>query len=191
MRTRGGFTLIELLVTFAIIGILVALLLPAVQQARETARLVNCKNNLRKIGLALHQYHTMHRVFPPGVLGTSGSKSAGELLHTWQTMILPLMDQKPLYQRYNSNVRFDHPGNADIVRVTVPVYLCPSLDAARTDNRFASAHYVGNAGIRPGQDNGILYPLSRISFRDLLDGSSQTVIVGELDFEVGGWARGQ
>ncbi|NUQ62818.1 MAG: DUF1559 domain-containing protein, partial [Pirellulales bacterium] len=87
MTARRGFTLVELLVVIAIIGILIALLLPAVQAAREAARRSSCKNNLRQIGLALHNYQSARRTFPPGVLGTSGT-SGNQLLHTWPTLIL-------------------------------------------------------------------------------------------------------
>lgn len=190
MRTSRAFTLIELLVVIAIIGVLVALLLPAVQQAREAARRTSCKNNIRQIGLALHTYHSALRTFPPGVLGTSGSTSRNHPLHTWQTMVLNRLEQSALYDAYDFNVRFDHSRNADAVVARVPVYLCPSLDKELVDNRYGPTHYAGNAGVRPGSNDGILYPLSSVGFRDILDGTSQTIAAGELAFEVGGWARG-
>ena len=135
MRTSRAFTLIELLVVIAIIGVLVALLLPAVQQAREAARRASCKNNIRQIGLALHTYHSALRTFPPGVLGTSGSTSKNQPLHTWQTMVLDRVEQSALYNAYDFNVRFDHSRNADVVIAKVPVYLCPSLEKELVDNR--------------------------------------------------------
>jgi len=154
-RKRRGFTLIELLVVIAIIAILIALLLPAVQQAREAARRASCKNNLRQIGLALHNYESAHRIFPPGVLGKSGSPSAGELLHTWQAMILPELEQATLQQTYDFNLRFDDPANAAAVRQTLSVFLCPSqpIDAL-LNNRYGNNHYAGNAGTVPGAGAG-------------------------------------
>ncbi len=97
-----GFTLIELLVVIAIIAILIALLLPAVQQAREAARRSQCKNNLKQIGLALHNYHDVHNTFPPGHVSALGNPSAashlaGTVGYAWSTFILPFMDQAPLY----------------------------------------------------------------------------------------------
>ncbi|MFH1924011.1 MAG: DUF1559 domain-containing protein, partial [Planctomycetota bacterium] len=111
----SGFTLVELLVVIAIIGILIALLLPAVQAAREAARRAHCKNNLKQIGLALHNYQSTHQSFPPGVLGTSGSTQANHKLHTWQALILPFVEQVNLDSQYDYNVRFDHANNAAAV----------------------------------------------------------------------------
>jgi prepilin-type N-terminal cleavage/methylation domain-containing protein len=187
---RPGFTLIELLVVIAIIAILVALLLPAVQQAREAARRASCKNHLKQISLALHHYQSTHGVFPPGVLGTSGSRRSTDKLHTWQTMILPFVDQAPLYEKYDFNVRFDDPVNADLVIETLPVYLCASQDDRIIDNAFGPSHYAANAGTRPGNDDGLMYPLSATSYRDVIDGTSNTISTGEIAHEIGGWARG-
>ena len=190
VRTRRGFTLIELLVVIAIIAVLVALLLPAVQQAREAARRTTCRNNIRQLALALHNYQSSHRVFPFGVLGISGNPQDNYVLHTWMTMILPDVDQQPLYNSYNCNVRFDNPVNAMAVHTVVPVYVCPSVVVPVQDDRFAPSHYAGNAGTVPGNDDGVLFPLSKISFRDLTDGSSNTIAAGEITYEIGGWARG-
>lgn len=188
---RRAFTLIELLVVIAIIAVLIALLLPAVQQAREAARRTQCKNNMRQISLALHNYQSSYRVFPIGVLGIAGTKASGNVLTTWQTMVLSYVEQGPLFNRYNFNVRFDHPQNAAIVRKKLPVYLCPSnpLDML-VAGLFGPSHYAANAGTKPGANDGVLFPLSAISFRDLIDGSSNTISTGEIAYEIGGWARG-
>ena len=189
--SRRGFTLIELLVVIAIIAILVALLLPAVQQAREAARRAQCKSNMRQIALAMHTYQETHSVFPPGVLGTSGSSSAGHLLTTWQTQILPGVEQAALYSEYDFNVRFDHANNTDAVLQKLPVYVCPSQPEARpVNNQFGISHYAASAGTTPGADDGMLFPLSSTRFRDVSDGVSNTFAAGEIAFEFGGWARG-
>lgn len=97
-RTRGGFTLIELLVVIAIIAVLVALLLPAVQQAREAARRTQCKNNFKQIGLALHNYHDTHGSFPPGWMEDPRVTVTDAGLWAWSALILPQMEQASLYQ---------------------------------------------------------------------------------------------
>jgi prepilin-type N-terminal cleavage/methylation domain-containing protein len=159
-QSRGGFTLIELLVVIAIIAILIALLLPAVQQAREAARRSQCKNNLKQIGLALHNYHDAHNVFPystmhDGSITTASVANAmdGRILnHRGWTLLLPYLDQAPLYNQFNFNeasgtwnpangTPVGEPatnGNGFVVSRSLTVLLCPSDDG----DRF----YRGNGG---------------------------------------------
>jgi prepilin-type N-terminal cleavage/methylation domain-containing protein len=129
-QTRSrGFTLIELLVVIAIIAILVALLLPAVQQAREAARRTQCKNNLKQIGLALHNYHDVHRMFPSGWIGvTNGVPDAheGTSGFAWGAMLLPFVEQQNLYQALDFNLACNAPANQALIRTTVTSWLCPS-----------------------------------------------------------------
>src|SRR3712207_6554389 len=130
---RKGFTLIELLVVIAIIAILIALLLPAVQQAREAARRSQCKNNLHQMGLALHNYHDAHNVFPPAnfkvlIQDTSPDQFNSQSTH-WGAMLLPYLDQAPLY---NSMVWGSHPTiwyqgpNLVAQQTVLTVFQCPS-----------------------------------------------------------------
>lgn len=186
-----AFTLIELLVVIAIIAILIALLLPAVQQAREAARRTTCKNNMKQLSLALHNYESTHGVFPIGVLGTSGNTAAANVLTTWEAMILPFLEQSSLYSQYNFNLRFDHASNAVAVKSVLPMYLCPSQpQSSLVNGLYGPSHYAGNAGTIPGANDGLLYPLSNVRMRDLTDGTSNTIASGEIAFEFGGWARG-
>ncbi|MDP1796917.1 MAG: DUF1559 domain-containing protein [Planctomycetaceae bacterium] len=187
---RTGFTLMELLVVIAIIAILIGLLLPAVQQARESARRTQCRNNLKQIGLGLHNYEALYEVFPPGVLGDDGRVLAQQPLHTWNVQLLPFLDQTPLYSMYDFNVRFDHPNNATLVRTYMTVYRCPSVPAETTIGPFAPTHYVGNGGSLPTQNDGIFFPLSTVRFQDIVDGTSSTFFIGEGAHAIGGWAQG-
>lgn len=125
---RRGFTLIELLVVIAIIAILIALLLPAVQQAREAARRSQCKNNLKQIGLAFHNYHETHTTFPrPAMIGVTVSSGLELTMSaSWGTMLLPYLDQAPVYELYDSNLSSVHPNNAEAVKTILPVFVCPS-----------------------------------------------------------------
>lgn len=117
-----GFTLVELLVVITIIGILIALLLPAVQAAREAARRLQCQNNLKQIGLALHGYHIGLSSFPPGDM------TYEDLDHCWATSILPYMEQQGLHDQYDYSVPFDDIINAAVVETDLSVYLCPSTE---------------------------------------------------------------
>ena len=116
-RMRDGFTLIELLVAIAIIAILIALLLPAVQQAREAARRTQCRNNLKQIGLALHNYHDVHNVFPPSEVQTfaflNGNNSDwGNSTGTWPIFLLPFTDQAPAYATLNLQAKYNSGNNS-------------------------------------------------------------------------------
>jgi prepilin-type N-terminal cleavage/methylation domain-containing protein len=202
---RWGFTLIELLVVIAIIAILVALLLPAVQQAREAARRAQCKNNLKQIGLALHNYHDVYRTFPPGwmqpetpdVDGGFGERWA------WKVFILPQLDQAPLYQALNVNLGGQPIPLADqpSAQTILSVYLCPSDPGANVNesypdpngNFYPKSNYPGVHGrgeevsINIGGGNGLLGKASRVRMADITDGTSQTFAVGERDHR----SRGQ
>src|SRR5258708_31972905 len=129
MRSRRtGFTLIELLVVIAIIAVLVSLLLPAVQQAREAARRSQCKNNLKQIGLALHNYHDSFSVFPPGYIAGSpfvDGETDTSPGWSWASMILPQLDQGPLSASINFSLPIQAPANANAIPTTFPFPLSP------------------------------------------------------------------
>src|SRR5262245_16035146 len=129
MRSRKGFTLIELLVVIAIIAVLIALLLPAVQQAREAARRSQCKNNLKQIGLGLHNYHDTFGVFAPGFISSTSNSTTG-IGTGWASsaFILPYIDQAPLYNQLNTLTPIN-PSDATqlgLIRTVIGVYQCPS-----------------------------------------------------------------
>jgi prepilin-type N-terminal cleavage/methylation domain-containing protein/prepilin-type processing-associated H-X9-DG protein len=119
-RKKRGFTLIELLVVIAIIAVLVSLLLPAVQQAREAARRSTCKNNLKQIGLALWNYESSYKVFPMEKI------TFGAVSQTWTLMVLPQLDQQPLYNAFNFNIMWSDPANYPVTTTNLPVWVCPS-----------------------------------------------------------------
>src|SRR5262245_32831578 len=132
---RPGFTLIELLVMIAIIGLLMGLLLPAVQAIRESSNRVHCENNLKQIGLALHNYENVNNVFPPGYLSQPESPSMGPVDPQfndagpgwgWMTFLLPYVEQDNLCNSLNLNLPCYHPVNADTVRTPVKIFRCPS-----------------------------------------------------------------
>src|SRR6185437_888225 len=124
---RAGFTLIELLVVIAIIAVLIALLLPAVQAARESARRAGCQNNLKQIGLAMHNYHSTHDVFPMGyVAWTNADLNATSPGWGWGTAILPTMEQGALYNAANLNLPIEDPTNLTVRLTALGVYTCPT-----------------------------------------------------------------
>jgi prepilin-type N-terminal cleavage/methylation domain-containing protein/prepilin-type processing-associated H-X9-DG protein len=185
LQLGRGFTLIELLVVIAIIAVLIALLLPAVQQAREAARRTQCKNNLKQIGLSLHNYHDVAQRFPQsviwGVLNTATS-TATPYHHTWLTAILPYMDQAPLYNQVNFNLPcITQPGSVPQphLKVQLTALNCPSdgspIVPVTSTYGFSTTDYSASNGYdwwsRP--------PAIRIS--DITDGTSNTLAVAETD----------
>ncbi|MFO1044045.1 MAG: DUF1559 domain-containing protein [Planctomycetaceae bacterium] len=190
-RRRIGFTLIELLVVIAIIAVLIALLLPAVQQAREAARRSQCKNNLKQIGLALHNYHDTMNIFPPEsiwALGNVGGYTPRNF--SWLTLILPYIDQAPLYNSTN----FSQPiWGQPIVSRQLSVLTCPSDPSSGVQNGMASTNYAGDEGYDwwPRSNNvlgGIFTLRGTTRIRDVTDGTSNTILVGEVT--TGGYCCG-
>ena len=200
-RFRQGFTLIELLVVIAIIAVLIALLLPAVQQAREAARRSQCKNNLKQIGLALHNYHDVFGTFPIGCRN-SIPNSWGQ---SWWVGVLPYMDQSPLYNGIDQNIQNSgFVGNVPFLNgKQFNTRLCPSSPMSEYDLTphnggdigLAVAHYTGIAGSLPDAGvstrtvttgvngsygrGGVLFFLSRIRIGDITDGTTNQIVVGE------------
>jgi prepilin-type N-terminal cleavage/methylation domain-containing protein len=131
-EAASGFTLVEMLVVIAIIGTLVALLLPAVQLAREAARRTSCTNNFRQIGTAIHLYHAAHNVFPPGGI-TRGPCCAAESYTSWPISILPFLEKKDIYEEYNQNLTNEENARArpekidrPVCQIFMSVYSCPA-----------------------------------------------------------------
>lgn len=185
----SGFTLIELLVVVTIIGVLTALLLPAVQAAREAARQATCKNNLKQIGVALQSYHAQHGVFPEGARfhKLDKRKSIG-----WHVLVLPQMEQPALYAEIAPNA--DGGARHDAGNVIVPTYYCPTAEPPSTlASDLENANYVGVAGAATTREDwpleeiaygvaatdGVLYLRSKVRVGDIRDGSSHTLAVGE------------
>ncbi len=193
---KRGFTLIELLVVIAIIAILVALLLPAVQQAREAARRTSCKNNLKQIGLACHNYESTYGCFP-----SSGESTDINLrlrmffpisLHV---AVLPYVEQVNTYQAWNFNVHYTNAVNAPLCKVNMPMYSCPSNATTKVDSlNYGTTDYMPIAyvdidpvtGLRNKLVNGGALNADRqgaLGFcrkmRDITDGTSNTMIIVE------------
>ena len=227
MRTRKGFTLIELLVVIAIIAILVALLLPAVQQAREAARRSTCKNNLKQLGVAMHNYHDTYTTLPPayvdyrGMNPNPGATRLNDEGHwAWSAMIMPMMELGPLYDRMNVGNQW--PGNfmasnRQDMQASQAAFRCPSdagapkVHNAGTDPGYAieaphgstntglaiSNYVVSNniANVRNRQATntaqgtsgaiGAFYQDSSVRFRDMADGTSNTLLLGERAYKRG------
>ncbi|GAB4161097.1 MAG: DUF1559 domain-containing protein [Planctomycetaceae bacterium] len=173
---RAGFTLIELLVVIAIIAILIALLLPAVQQARAAARRTTCRNNLKNIGIAIHNFHEAYGRMPTG--GDNGptapfSADAVER-YNWTFHILPQLEQENLW-----NIGKETSGRAQLRRTALAVYTCPERRDVRIYKGSAKSDYAGNGGTNGF--NGALNRTTRghVRFRDITDGTTNTLLVAE------------
>ncbi|QDU04852.1 DUF1559 domain-containing protein [Gimesia chilikensis] len=188
LKRKRGFTLIELLVVIAIIAILIALLLPAVQQAREAARRSQCKNNLKQIGLALHNYHDNFRVFPPGDVRRtygSGVQSWTTSQLGWIPRILPFLDQAPLYNQINFEMEHGVSAapNNSLRQEKLPALRCPSDSSRQPSGSYGPTNYMANRGheTNSGSDdyNSMFSMNSRVRIRDVDDGTSNTMMVSE------------
>lgn len=188
----GGFTLVELLVVIAIIAILVGLLLPAVQAVRESSRRMQCQNNLRQIGIALHNYHAAFRKLPPGGLQVRPQVRRGKQL-AWSAFLLPYLEQSAAYEQINFDYAFDHPVNEQAAAVPIETYLCPSTTryTPLQDGRGATDYggiYGERIVTRNDPPRGVMIHDRAIRFRDILDGTSTTLTVSEdANFPDGQW----
>ena len=196
-QSRHGFTLVELLVVIAIIGILVALLLPAVQAARESARRTQCVNNLKQIGLALQTYHDSVGHFP------TGRVERNELGVSWAFELLPYMEQSNIYDAWVPTEAVFAEANIAAMRTPVDTYYCPSRRSPVADRNFddnsstspvtgvaAGGDYAASAGVEHNFDGdldegeeleqvaGVIHTFSKISGRQVTDGLSNTLAVG-------------
>lgn len=186
---RHGFTLVELLVVMAIIGVLVALLLPAVQAARETARQTQCKNNLKQFGVAMHNYEIARRELPPGYL-YKASPQGNALGFSWGAVSLPYLEHGELLEQFNLAAPIYDPANVAVRERQLPVFLCPSDPVSPHEfvimgtERYAMACYVANFGPpdlddNPQQRDGVFSRNSATRLAEIRDGLSNTLMVGE------------
>jgi prepilin-type N-terminal cleavage/methylation domain-containing protein len=226
---RSGFTLVELLVVIAIIGILVGLLLPAVQAAREAARRMQCQNNLKQLSLSMHNMHSATNKLPYLRKGPLNNLNAvGATAHSWAVVVLPYLEQSPLYDRMigtNGQIMQYNQMPAEVRTATIPSFYCPSRQPGRLTNAgnipfpalntnppFTSParcnwgnvpslpqgsciDYAGNAGRNAGTwDTGLFknhFGLGESRFRDITDGLSNTMLLGEKHIQRGTETWGQ
>jgi prepilin-type N-terminal cleavage/methylation domain-containing protein/prepilin-type processing-associated H-X9-DG protein len=185
-RSRG-FTLVELLVVIAIIGILVALLLPAIQAAREAARRTSCLNNITQLGLALHHYEFNHESFPPGVTDAKGPiRNEPQGIHlSWVVKILPYIEELVLYRKIDQSAGAYAAVNAQYRAVPLAIAICPSYPGEEKidDGRIAITTYAGcyhDVEAPINDDNhGLLFLNSHVRFDEIYDGSTNTLLLGE------------
>lgn len=186
MASRRGITLLEVLVVIAILGVLIGLTVPAVQRARDAAARAHCANNLRQIGLALHQYHNGHRSFPPGVSYQDGASPYPFM--SWNTRLLPFLEQDGLWAQakaaFAQNAFFQAVPPHHGLSTVMPAYACPSdkwalavRDLGSVQVAFTS--YLGVSGTNQFRKDGILFLDSRVRFAEVTDGTSHTLLAGE------------
>ncbi len=189
---KNAFTLVELLVVIAIIGILIALLLPAVQSAREAARRMHCSNNLKQLGLAMHGYHTVHGSLPYAANGRHWG--------SWVRAMLPYIEQQAMYDQYDEDTRYQVSPNVELIRNRIAAYTCPSDTATASwlDGRIPNYNYAVNLGNTSvwrtsplngveferapfyNQNDPVIDNIPTYSFSNIRDGTTNTLMLGEI-----------
>jgi prepilin-type N-terminal cleavage/methylation domain-containing protein len=187
-----GFTLVELLVVIAIIGVLVSLLLPAVQASREAARKTTCASHLRQIGISLNTYHVAHEAFPPGCTDWRPLGNTTNRQLAWSAFILPFLEAQSVYDLLDLSKAFDSVENSRGAATPVPIFRCPSSShSGPTVENRGRTDYGGIFGERINSPNnppkGIMLLNRAVSLKQITDGVSHTVIVAEDTF----WSDGQ
>lgn len=211
---KRAFTLIELLVISCTTALLLAMAMPGILQARQRAREESCKNNLKQLGLAMHNYHDVHQTFPPAWCARHTAADS-QSWYGWQSFLLPFIEQASIYSQMDfkapewttspPKVQVQERGKsagAEIPRMEIPAYLCPQDSTGGTNpfrDGYGTSNYSGNFGTEllprwyesgaeqfwpggvptPSKGNGIMSVNSRMHFRDILDGSSNTVMISE------------
>ncbi len=201
---RGGFTLIELLVVIAIIAVLVGLLLPAVQKTREAAARTKCQNNMKQLGLALHNYHDTYNRLPPGGSGPPNPDLG------FHVLVLPYIEQANLFAGFNPAQNWDSAANKPFIVQSVPIHRCPSSTEQRSNEGTGAevvggeaaytTHYLGVMGPKGAGPGGVSYAVNgptthggfaqqgvlgfntRVRFTDVQDGTSNTLMLGEMSW---------
>jgi len=205
-RRRLGFTLVELLVVIAIIGVLVALLLPAVQAAREAARRTQCINNMKQLGIACLNYHDATKKFPPGATWGPGATKHGM---AFLVSLLPYTELGPLLDSFGDRVYSTTFPNRNIGAKVDALFVCPSdgmdpLDILAVGEEWRTSNYAGVMGgglvevkimSNPSTcghyyTDGVLYPESEVRMKDITDGSSKTMLIGERTYQLRLWTKG-
>ncbi len=197
MARRRAFTMIELMIVIGIIAVLISLLLPAIQSAREMARRTQCASNLMQLGIAFGNYASTHTVLPPGVVNPTGpirNLPAG-YHHNWVVQILPSIGQSNVYERFDLREGVYHPSNDTACSVAISTLSCPSDNwkgtMTRFESNYAGCHHDLDAPIA-ADNHGVLYLNSRVRFDQIPDGSASTILLGEI--RAGGptlgWASG-
>ena len=179
MTRRTGFTMLELLTVVAIIAVLIALLLPAVQSAREAARRTQCHNNLIQLGIALGNYVSTHEVLPPGVVNDKGPiQNVPQGYHfSWTVQILPFLEQRILFRQFDFRRGVYEGRNATVQVGRLNILSCPS-DWSLSTTSYMGCHHDVEAPI-DSDDHGVLYLNSHVAYDDITDGRAYTILVGE------------